>query len=111
VSEEPTSLHEAIKGSIDRVKELARQHGEKLDDEQVISLKNSAEMIRRPHLWPHPNRLPLKKAGTFEVATLERATEGYLVLENLSLFGPVGTVTPHIFKDPEDIVLAGWIVD
>ena len=111
MSDEPTHVSEALDEALDQLKERSRQQGAAMDDEQVVQERHSAEMIRRPRLWPH-SLLPLKKEGTWEVASLKPLDDGrYVVFENLSLFGPVGNVTPHIFQDPEDIILAGWVVD
>lgn len=34
-----------------------------LTDQEVIERREDAEMLQRPHLWPHPQLLPVKKPG------------------------------------------------
>lgn len=81
----------------------------------MLATKNDAEMIRRPHLWPHMY-LPLKRVrdSFLETAVVEGLTEkGEVVVhENTTIFGSVGENENRVvYPTPEAVVAAGWIVD
>jgi hypothetical protein len=86
-----------------------------LTDQEVLNRKQDAEMIRRPHLWPHMV-LPLKRTYSgLETAVVRdvRPDGAVLVEENTTLFGPVGDEKPTMrtYLDAEAVVDAGWRVD
>jgi hypothetical protein len=87
-----------------------------LTDEQVISQKNDAEMIRRAWLWPQ-TLLPLKRIhdGEIDTAVVCRITSDgrVYVIEGTTIFGPVTDKIPtrRIFRDAEAVVADGWRVD
>jgi hypothetical protein len=87
-----------------------------LTDQEVISQQDHAEMIRRPHLWPHMV-LPLKRVhdGLCDTAVVVSVTpQGKVaVVENITMFGPIPDEKPKqvLYDSPEEVVAAGWSVD
>lgn len=91
-----------------------------LSDEDVIQARDSLEMMRRPHLWPHHRLLPLKKRHedhTFPdlivLCALGPTSGGgvrYTVKE-----GPMGLVGDIVAQGGDfllrTLVDAGWEVD
>lgn len=92
-----------------------------LTDEEVRVQRDSLEMMRRPHLWPHHRFLPLKKRHqdhTFPdlivlcaLGVISGGTMRYAVRE-----GPLGLGGDKIAAQGGDFLLrtlvdAGWEVD
>lgn len=95
-----------------------RRLAKHLTDEEVIQGQVHHEMMRRIHLWPYP-ALPLKQpttGGLPRIATLHveiELGERVYVLKvgnNLHL-GPLGEVEIERYREPEEIVAKGWVVD
>lgn len=92
-------------------------------DDQVLADMDDAEMIRRPHLWPWGDRLPLKRhklLGGIDHGLLLRVLadphgDGELLLaEGVLANGQPQKghdVTWQTYASPESIVAAGWTVD
>jgi len=87
-----------------------------ITDNEVIATRNDAEMMSRPHLW-QTRALPLKRPrhdGQLpETAVLLRPEDGQplQLIENDTLFGPLGDTKLCLFQRVDQIVAAGWMVD
>jgi hypothetical protein len=90
-----------------------------LTDQEVIAQRNSAEMIRRCHLWPH-SVLPLKRTRKdddplwYDTAVIVSVTPcgKVAVVEGTTIFGPISEEPRQVLYDsPEAVVAAGWVVD
>lgn len=86
-----------------------------MTDQEVITNKNDAEFIKRPHLWPH-EALPLKKAwdgDDLPIGVLIYKHEQIVVLENMSIMGiSFGQeVIERTYATAEEVVADGWRVD
>lgn len=104
--------HEAIEG----IKQRAKERSMSKTDEQVLAERDDAEMIRRPHLWPTPGLLPIKRPqeqGLPQPAVLGYDRGEIVVLENMTVMGTsLGRdVVQHRFTDAEDVLMQGWVVD
>lgn len=92
-------------------------------DDQVVRDMDDAEMIRRKHLWPLVDRLPLKRyrpLGGLDLALLGKMLADphgdgtWLLAENMDVTGKPQhgrTVNWRTYSSPEAIVKAGWMID
>jgi hypothetical protein len=82
-----------------------------MTDDEVLETRNDLEMMRRPHLWPSPGRLPVKR----EAGSRGRLYDCGLLLEGGGPTvhpGPDGTVTePLGYETLEKLLADGWVVD
>ena len=83
-----------------------------LSDNEVLRGHDHAEMMKRDHLWPHI-MLPLKRVtdGMLETAVLCNPGPPWMLVENMTIFGPVGESKTVKYESAEAIVAAGWRVD
>jgi hypothetical protein len=82
-------------------------------DAQVKADRDSVEMMKRDHLWPHVT-LPLKriKDGMLETAVLCNPGPPWILLEGTTIWGALGDEpNENEYDSAEAIVAAGWVVD
>lgn len=86
-----------------------------MTDDDVIATENNLEMMRRPHLWPCGNYLPLTKGHVGMDSPME--SYAYLVddddLRTTIFIGLpfISDLKPKAYPSLEAIVADGWIVD
>lgn len=81
-------------------------------DAQVKADQDHVEMMKRDHLWPFVI-LPLKRTvdGMLETAVLCDPGPPWKLIENMTIFGPIGEAKEITYESAEAIVAAGWRVD
>lgn len=82
-----------------------------MTDEEVLGQRNDLEMIKRPHLWPHQMRLPLKRRADGKLGFLSANHEDkYRVFIGFFFFHT--ETCPSIpYESPEEILDDDWMVD
>lgn len=89
------------------------------EEEQILADRDDLEMMKRPHLWPIPHLLPLKKRSSDSVGVLLDPAEALtgngeviVALVNIAAFATgvqdFGTST---YPDLEAVLADDWIVD
>ena len=84
------------------------------DDATVLSTQDDAEMMKRPHLWPHM-LLPLKRTtddhpgSQLETGYLSNPGPPWVVVLGTIWGGPEGGT--HEYRTAEEVAADGWRVD